>query len=225
MDHKFATVLSGCIHNYYIWWMFAFNNGLCTNFLRLRELKCSLNSLRLINRSCQKTVIHKVGDIDIFCTTSNGNMLKQSSAESVLMQTLITARKRSLEQGNVLSSVCQVFCPRGGGRAWQGGVCSGGEHCRGHAWQGEMRDRGRAWWGGVRGRYYEIQSMGGRYASYWNAFMFLWWFGFKWNRRHSLSNLFLKFKQCENVNIANFIYYGKTRFNLVFHPYQFCQIW
>ena len=27
--------------------------------------------------------------------------------------------------------------------------------------------------GGVHGRYYEIQSMIGRYASYWNAFLFI----------------------------------------------------
>ena len=26
--------------------------------------------------------------------------------------------------------------------------------------------------GGVHGRYYEIRSMSGRYASYWNAFLF-----------------------------------------------------
>ena len=33
------------------------------------------------------------------------------------------------------------------------------------------RDGGHAWQGGVRGRYYEIRSMSGRYASYWNAFL------------------------------------------------------
>ena len=38
---------------------------------------------------------------------------------------------------------------------------------------------GHAWQGGVRGThtptlaiYHEIRSMGGRYASYWNAFLF-----------------------------------------------------
>ena len=73
------------------------------------------------------------------------------------------------------------------------GMCGGGMHGRGHAWQG------CAWWGhvwqegmhvkggmhgkgacvaggcmvgGMRGRYYEIRSMSGRYASYWNAFLF-----------------------------------------------------
>ena len=38
-----------------------------------------------------------------------------------------------------------------------GGACMVG----GHTWQGV-----------VRGRYYEIRSMSGRYASYWNAFLY-----------------------------------------------------
>ena len=52
---------------------------------------------------------------------------------------------------------------------------AGGMHGREHAWQGD------AWWacmaGGLHGmhgppnRYYEIRSMSGRYASYWNAFL------------------------------------------------------
>ena len=39
-----------------------------------------------------------------------------------------------------------------------------GEACMagGHAWRV----------GGMRGRYYEIRSMSGWYASYWNAFLF-----------------------------------------------------
>ena len=51
----------------------------------------------------------------------------------VLKGSFITARKRSLGQGNVLSSVCQGFCPRGGG-----GVCGDG---RG-AWRGGMPGEG-----------------------------------------------------------------------------------
>ena len=67
---------------------------------------------------------------------------------------------------------------------------AGGMHGRGHVWQGDMHGRvmhgggmhgrGCAWQRGVhgqvgdmRGRYYEIRSMSGRYASYWNAFLFL----------------------------------------------------
>ena len=57
-----------------------------------------------------------------------------------------------------------------GGHAWllPGGMrgCSGGACMvapRGHAWL--LR-------GGVHGFFDEIRSMSGRYASYWNAFLF-----------------------------------------------------
>ena len=77
----------------------------------------------------------------------------------------------------------------GGGCVWQGGMYGrggawqGGRAWQGHAWQGGMHSMGlcmaggsvhgggHAWQGGVRGRYYEIRSMSGRYASYWNAFL------------------------------------------------------
>ena len=65
-----------------------------------------------------------------------------------------------------------------GARAWLlwGGMhgCSGGA-CMvalgGHAWllRGGMRG---CFGGGVRGFFGEIRSMSGRYASYWNAFLF-----------------------------------------------------
>ena len=35
-----------------------------------------------------------------------------------------------------------------------------------------MRGGGACMVGGLRGRYYEIRSMSGRYASYWNEFLF-----------------------------------------------------
>ena len=74
---------------------------------------------------------------------------------------------------------CMAGCVHGG-HAW-GAFMAGG-----HAWWGSMHGRGHAWWGqgacmagggcvaegGMRGRYYEIRSMSGRYASYWNAFLF-----------------------------------------------------
>ena len=55
---------------------------------------------------------------------------------------------------------------------WQGvmhgrGTCMAGDH----AWQEGMRGRGA--WHTPPGRYHEIRSMSGRYASYWNAFLFL----------------------------------------------------
>ena len=53
----------------------------------------------------------------------------------------------------------------GGGHAWQGGMCG-----RGVCVMGGMHGGGR---GGMRGRYYEIRLMSRRYASYWNAFLFL----------------------------------------------------
>ena len=88
--------------------------------------------------------------------------------------------------------VCVAGGMHGGGCVWQGGVCGRG----GHAWQGGvcvaggMHGGGCVWQGGVcvaggmhgRGdmcgtntppaRYYEIWSMSGRYASYWNAYLF-----------------------------------------------------
>ena len=63
------------------------------------------------------------------------------------------------------------MCDRGGmhGRrhTWQ----VGGMHNRGHVWQGACMAGGCAWQGCVAGG--QIRSMSGRYASYWNAFLFM----------------------------------------------------
>ena len=89
-------------------------------------------------------------------------------------------------------------CPQGGvhgpwvgggmcgtwqGCAWQGGACVAGGMCGGGVCMvGGMHGReGHAWWHGCmvggehvcHSRYYEIWSMRGRYASYWNAFLLL----------------------------------------------------
>ena len=55
-----------------------------------------------------------------------------------------------------------------GGHAWQEGVCmaGGGVHGRGACVVGVCM------MGGMHARYYEIRSMSGRYASYWNAYLF-----------------------------------------------------
>ena len=55
-------------------------------------------------------------------------------------------------------------CPQGGGgmRGCSGGACV--------VAPGGMRGCSRG--GGVRGFFHEIRSMSGRYASYWNAFLF-----------------------------------------------------
>ena len=66
-----------------------------------------------------------------------------------------------------------------GGMLCRGGMCGrggmgGGEHvCWWHAWQGGMHGRGVHARLGMHRRYYEIRSMSGRYASYWNAFLFM----------------------------------------------------
>ena len=57
---------------------------------------------------------------------------------------IITARKRSLGQGNIFTSVCQEFCSQGGCLV-PGGV-----------WRPPLRDGYCCGW----------------YASYWNAFLF-----------------------------------------------------
>ena len=133
-------------------------------------------------------------------------------------QLIITARKRSLGQGNIFTPVCHSVhrgaCMVAGGHVWfylggcawllpgghvwlLGGVCV--VLFGGHAWllpggvhgcSGGMR--GFIWgacmvlfggvcmvlFGGMRGffsffRYNEIRSMSGRYASYWNASLFI----------------------------------------------------
>ena len=58
---------------------------------------------------------------------------------------------------------------RGGGMRGRGGM-----HGRECAWPEGVHGRGHAWQGvGMRGRHYEIRSMSGQYASYWNAFLFI----------------------------------------------------
>ena len=49
-------------------------------------------------------------------------------------------------------------CMAGGHARWGQGACIAGGGCVAE--------------GGMRGRYYGIRSMSGRYASYWNAFLF-----------------------------------------------------
>ena len=80
-------------------------------------------------------------------------------------------------------------CVAGWGRAWQGacvvggtcmarGACMPGRACVvvGCAWQGGVCGRGVCKAGGGHGRYYEIRSMSGWYTSYWNTFLFSFYF-------------------------------------------------
>ena len=80
--------------------------------------------------------------------------------------TLITARKRSLGQGNIFTPVCHSVHRGGGVCGCSGGGCVRG--CLGGV-------HGCSGGGGVRGirRHTEIRSMSGRYASYWNAFLWI----------------------------------------------------
>ena len=98
-----------------------------------------------------------------------------------------------LRKGDGFTPVCQSFCSQRG-HAWQGacvargirgrGVCVVGAACvvGGHVWQGGMCGRGACvaggmcgrgacMPGGVRGR--TDGHCSGRYASYWNAFLWI----------------------------------------------------
>ena len=99
-------------------------------------------------------------------------------AHNILITYLPPATK--LGQGNIFRSVCQQFCPQGGGvHGCTGGMCGfirGGLHAwfywggmHGFIQQGGGRMRGFFSFSG----YNEIRSMSGRYASYWNAFLLL----------------------------------------------------
>ena len=68
---------------------------------------------------------------------------------------------RPLRQGNVFTPVCHSVH-----------VGGGGVHGRGACMTGAMHGSGVCMAGGMCGRYYEIWSISGRYASYWNAFLF-----------------------------------------------------
>ena len=92
---------------------------------------------------------------------------------------LITARKRSLGQGNISSSVCQGFCLRGGVPGLSGClVPGGGAWSRGGVWSRGLSGPGGCLGLGVSslgGVWVEIPRDGyccGRYTSYWNAFLF-----------------------------------------------------
>ena len=76
---------------------------------------------------------------------------------------IYTAHKRSLWRLCCYRCVC--LSTGGGG----GGACMAG----GHVWWGRAWWGGHVWQGGMHGRYHEIRSMSGRYASYWNAFLLI----------------------------------------------------
>ena len=100
-----------------------------------------------------------------------------------------------------------------GGHVWQG-ACMAGEH----AWKGcvcgrgSMCGRGACVAGGVLGRYYEIRSMSGRYAFYWNACLFnLWLLKESKHDSHGFDNM--------EITLGSFLSRVKNYF-----PYQQCHI-
>ena len=89
-------------------------------------------------------------------------------------------------KGDVWWGACMAggTCLVGEGMCGRGACLTGGACMAGVAWQGGMVDggmlgRGSAWQGVCvacmppSGRYYEIRSMSGRYASCWNEFLLL----------------------------------------------------
>ena len=90
--------------------------------------------------------------------------------------------KRSFGQGNIFTGVCHSFCSQGGG------IFSGGVFFRGGYFFGGVFFWGGYFFGGYffpggvffrgGGFFTGIRSTFGRYASYWNAFLFMIYFHF-----------------------------------------------
>ena len=103
------------------------------------------------------------------------NLLKQFKTTELLLidwnTAIFTARKRSLEQGNIFSSMCQEFCS-------QWGVCLSACWDTTPLDQVPPLDQAPP----PRSRHphppplcsacWEIRSTSGRYASYWNAILY-----------------------------------------------------
>ena len=120
-------------------------------------------------------------------------MHKGNVVFSIQRLRFVTARKRSLGQGNVFTRVCHFLHGEGGlhpggGMHPGGGICiqEGGSASRGVCLQGVCIQAGLD-----RPppsiRYYRIQSTSGRYAFYWNAFLLIYATAFK---------ITLKFNYC-----------------------------
>ena len=92
-----------------------------------------------------------------YCQRNIFNTLEVSSVGNIF----ITARN----EVNIFRSMSRILST--GGAYMTGGVCGGKGACvaGGHACWGACMACGCAWEGGVHGRYYEIRSMSGRYAS------------------------------------------------------------
>ena len=84
--------------------------------------------------------------------------------ETLNLSLIVTARKRTLGQGNIFTSMCQEFCS-----------CGGLHHCMLGYHPPPVKADPLAWrppWQGrspPRSAFWEIRSTSGWYASYWNA--------------------------------------------------------
>ena len=119
------------------------------------------------------------------------NMRKQSISHALsgTVRKPLLPPANEVYEGYVFTGVClgHAWLPGGscmvaGGHVWQRGACMVKGACMtkgGMHGEGGMHCKGGAWWrGGVCGKggcmgYNEIWSMSGWYASYWNAFLFL----------------------------------------------------
>ena len=122
--------------------------------------------------------------LNIFTSQVSGN--KRPSEAGTLCFFFVSAHKRSLGQGYIFTSVCESFCPRGGG--WC--LCPGGG--RGlpdrHPPGQRPPDRNTPHWTETIHR--TVKS--GWYASYWNAFFLLFVFVLKHNLFVACLSYFLK---------------------------------
>ena len=109
----------------------------------------------------------------------------------ILGYMVITGHKRSLGQGNIFTSVCHSFCPKGRGLHPRGSASRGVSASRGSLHPGGLHPGGvciQEWsvfrgvsasgggvcsQGGGQTPPHRILSTRGRYASYWNAFLYL----------------------------------------------------
>ena len=120
---------------------------------------CFVCVLQLLNDFCLEP--HDLLNLYRLLTETNTDNKTGTEKETMDTNGLITARKRSLGQGNIFSSVCQEFCS-------QRGRVPGQVHPPGqvhHPPTPPTRYTHRA------GTCWEIRTTSGRYASYRNAFL------------------------------------------------------
>ena len=123
---------------------------------------------------CFNLIIHKI----IQCSDSQSRCMGSLHSTDSFV---ITARKRSLGQGNIFSSVCQEFCSRGGvclsacwdTTSWVQGTSQGPGHPprTRHPPSGSGMPLPQGPGTPLRSACWEIRSTSGLYASYWNAIL------------------------------------------------------